>query len=262
MFKELKKRVDRWAQVEKFEKDKDIRHALESILDRANYRALLKVFVEDGLSPGSGVSEEERRELLTCLARADRGEKVTADSLPRMTNRSGRLTIGAWLTNACRQDLSPMPAEADHVVPISCHCDDDTGRVIASTFAALGYSRDASQLGQLKQVAEKAHGRVWAEALPFVIGPCFVSCGSTLSFSDALLLPRTGMMFLLRPSLAALYLPTCSTIIIRTAALRAMAGAGFLRLPIGSPLPATEVEHQMRADYQMRAAGYTVESIR
>lgn len=107
--RKLKNRIDRWSQVERYKNDKDIRGALEKVLDRANYRALMKAFAEDALSPDSGVSEDERRILLACLERAERGEKVTADSLPRITNRAGRLMIGAWLTNATRQDLGGMP---------------------------------------------------------------------------------------------------------------------------------------------------------
>jgi hypothetical protein len=147
MFKALTKGFDRWLAVDKYEKDKHIRSALEWIFDRTNYRALLKVFVEDALSPASGVSEDERRALLACLARANRGEKVTADSLPRIADRSGRLMIGGWLTNACRRDIGLMPTKADKVIPISCHCDDCAGNVIASTFRALGYSGEASRLG-------------------------------------------------------------------------------------------------------------------
>lgn len=255
MFKALRKGFDRWMAVDTYEKDKHIRSALEWILDQANYRSLLKVFVEEALSPTTGVSEDERHALLASLARADRGEKVTADSLPQVASRPGRLIIGAWLTNACRRDLGLMPQKADDIVPISCHCDDDTGSVIASTFRALGYSGDASRLGQLRQVVEQASVRTWAEVIPFVVGPCFASCGSSLSFADALLLPPTGSSFFFDPSLGAFHLPAFSTIIVRTAAAREIA-SGLQRFPIGTPLPPRDV------DRQVRQSGWKVESLR
>jgi len=254
MFKAIRECFDRLLAVDKYVKDEHIRSALEWVLDRTNYRALLRVFIEDVLSPVSGVSEDERRALLVCLARVDRGQEVTADSLPRIANRSGRFMIGAWLTNACRRDLGFMPSQADEVVPISCHCDDDTGRVIASTYRALGYSGDADQLGQLRQLAEKVSVRTWAEVTPFVVGPCFASCGSPLTFADALLLPRTGSSFLYDPSLGAFHFPSFGTILVSTAATRTI--AGYLQgIPIGTPLPATDVERQVRK------AGWKVESL-
>jgi hypothetical protein len=144
MFKAVGRGFERWLAVDRYKKDQHIQRALEWILDRANYRALLRLFVEDALSPASGVSKDERRELLACLARADRGEKVTASSLPQTADRSGRLVIGAWLTNACRRDLIGMPDKAAEVVPISCYCDDATGNVIASTFRALSHAESSN----------------------------------------------------------------------------------------------------------------------
>jgi hypothetical protein len=220
MFGALRNSFNRWLAVDKYEKDAHIRSGLEWILDRAKSRALLKAFVEDGLSPASGVSGDERSALLASVARAERGEKVGADSLPPIANRSGRLIIGAWLTNACRRDLGLMPQKADDIVPISCYCNDDTGRVIASTFRALGYSGESSGLGQLRQVAERASLRTWAEVTPFVVGPCFASCGSPLSFADALWLPPTGSSFFYDPSLGAFHLPALSTIVVGVAAAR------------------------------------------
>jgi hypothetical protein len=253
MFKALSGGFHRWLAVDRYEKDEHIRCALEWILGRANYRALLKVFVE-ALSPASSVSEAERRALLDSLEKADRGEQVMADSLPRVADRQGRLTIGAWLTNARRRDLHLMPQTADEVVPISCYCDDDTGRVIASTFRALGYSGETSRLVQLRQVTEQARLRNWAEVTPFVVGPCFASCGSSLSFSDALLLPRTGSAFFYDPSLGAFHLPAFGTIIVRIAAARAI-GRFLQRLAIGTPLPAID------AARQVRKTGWKVESL-
>jgi len=247
MFKALKNRIDRWSQVEGYKNDNDIRGALEWVLDRANYRALMKAFAEDALSPDSGVSEDERRILLACLERAERGEKVTADSLPRITNRAGRLMIGAWLTNATRQDLGGMPTMEVGVVPMSYYCDDDTGRVIDSTFRALGCSERAFR------VAENAGVRTWAEVMPFVSCVCFAACGSSLSFADALLLLRAGNGFPIDLSLGALYLPRCSTMIVRTKLLGEM--GGLLRLPIGAPLPVADVEHRLSQ------GGWTVRSI-
>ena len=214
MFKAFRKRFDRWLAVDKYEKDEDIRNALEWMLDRANYRALLRVFVEDDLAPACGISAEERRALLACVSKADRGEKVTSAALPRISDRRGRLKIGSWLTNAGRRDLGLMPREAREVVPISCYCDDNSGKVVAATFRALGYSGDADRLGQLRQVAEQTKLRTWAEVMPFVVGPCFASCGSPLSFSDCLLLPPTGSSFFYDPPLGAFHLPTLDTIIV------------------------------------------------
>jgi hypothetical protein len=257
MFKALKNRIDRWSQVEEYKNDNEIRHALEWVLDQANYRALMKAFAEDALSPDSGVSEDERRILLACLERAERGEKVTADSLPRITNSAGRLVIGAWLTNATRQDLGGMPTMQEGVVPISYYCDDDTGRVIDSTFRALGCSERAFR------VAENAPAtpllldlhpgvRTWAEVRPFVSGVCFAACGSSLSFADALLLPRAANGFPINASLGAVYLPRCSTMIVRTKLLSELR-LGVL--PIGAPLPVADVEHRLSQ------GGWTVRSI-
>jgi hypothetical protein len=245
MLEALRKRFNRWLAVDRYEKDKDIRNALEWMLDRVSYRALLRVFAEDGLDAASGISAEERRALLACLSRADRGEKVTADALPRFADRSGRLKIGSWLTNAGRRDLGLMPREAREVVPISCYCDDNSGRVVAATYGALGYS-DAEQLGQLRQVAVQAKLRTWAEILPFVVGPCFASCGSSLSFSDCLLLPPTGLSFFYDPSLGAFHLPGLDTVVVRVAAARAI-GSHLQRFAIGRPLPAADVVNRVQA---------------
>jgi hypothetical protein len=244
MFKALRKSFDRWLTVEKYRKDEHIRSALEWMVERTNYRALLRVFVENELTPETGISAEERRALLACISSADRGERVTADALPRIADRSGRLRIGSWLANAARTDLGLMPREADETVPISCYCDDNTGRVVAATFRALGYAGDSELLGQLRQVAEEAGLKTWAEVVPFVVGPCFASCGLSLSFADCLFLPRTGPSFIYDPCLGAVYLPALETIIVRRAAARAIR-SHLRKFAIERPLPATEVAGQV-----------------
>ncbi len=148
-----------------------------------------------------------------------------------------------------------MPREATEIVPISCYCDDSTGMVVAATFRALGYVGEADRLGQLRQVVEQARLRTWAEVMPFVVGPCFASCGSALSFAECLLLPPTGSSFAYDPSLGAVHLPALETIIVRVAAARAI-GSYLQRLPIRKPLPATEVAGQVEN------ARWKVESLR
>lgn len=245
MFTALKRAFDRWLAVDRYEKDEHIRSALEWMLDRPNYRALLREFAESDLAPGSGVAAEERRALLTCVSKVDRGEKVTADELPRIAERSGRLRIGSWLTNAGRRDLGLMPREAREIVPISCYCDDATGRIVAATFRALGYAGEAERLGQLRQVVKQARLRTWAEVMPFVVGPCFASCGSSLSFADCLLLPPTGSSFFYDPSLGAVHMSAVDTIVVRVAAARTI-GSYLQSLPIEKPVPATEVVRRLK----------------
>jgi hypothetical protein len=255
MFKELRRTFSRWLPVDRYEKDEHIRNALKWILDRTNYRALLRAFVENDLAGEPGVSAEERGTLLACLSRAEHGEKVTAHALPRIAARSGRLKVGSWLRNACRRDLGLMPREANEVVPISCYCDDSTGRAVAATFRALGYAEETERLSQLRQVAHDAKLRTWVEVVPFVVGPCFASCGSALSFADCLLLPPTGSSFFYDPSLGAVHLSALNTIIVSVAAARAV-GSYLQGLTIAKPLPAVE------AARRVEKARWKVETLR
>ncbi len=186
-----------WLAVEDYEKDKEIRHALEWVLGRPNYRALLKTFVENDHSSVSEASENIRRTLLACISKAEHGGQLTTDDLPDYkAGSAAQVAISAWLRNACRRDLSTMPESPEEVVPISYHCGGTTGEVIAATYRALGLSaEDTYRLSHLKDFAIQAKLKTWGEISPLVVGFGLASCGVPLSFAAALLLPGIGTSF-------------------------------------------------------------------
>jgi hypothetical protein len=242
---------DRWVwgaeEVEKFKKDKEIRHALEWVLRHPNYRALLRTFVEGDASFAHGDCESIRRALLAGISRAELGEDVAEDALPRLIPGSaGQLAMSAWLRNACRHDVGLLPETAEDVVPISCHCDPATGDTIAATYKALGTSaEDAYLLGhQLRDVAGRFKLATWADLMPFVIGIGFASCGTSFSFAEALLFPGMRSSFFYNPALGAFNVQSSRTIVIRKGAARAIEST-LCAVRTDVPLPVSDVERQI-----------------
>jgi hypothetical protein len=239
MFGFIQNRFNRWLAVDAFSTDKAIRHGLEWVVSKPNYRSLLKCFVEDEMV-GFGASREEQKAFVSCIAKAESGAVVTGALFPNIASASARTSLGLWLTNACRRDLGAMPDERDKVVPITCYCNAQSRRVVARTFEALGYE-DAAILSHLREVSQRGI-TYWSELAPFIVGPCIASCQRTLGLRDALFLPPIGSEFFYANSLGAVSVPPAGMVVVRRNALDLLSG-----LPVSSSIQFEFIEPQLRA---------------
>lgn len=246
MLRRINKALDRWMcpPIQKFEKEEHIRHAIEFVLSKKNYRAIFRGFVENGLLAMSDVSEEERQLLLECISKAEKGEIISAASLPVLAAKDTRVIVGSWLSNALRTDLVFPPLE--EVVTFSFYCDERTSNAISSTFRSLGLPDEkVKRMCQLRQFAFNHGFCYWGELSAFFVGPCFASCGNTVSFIDAILFPMIGSEFYRNQRLGAVFMPKLRTVVIRTSAFR-WGGLDLGLWPIDLPLDLTEVKKRFR----------------